>query len=232
MNIAICDDEVEETGNISVLIKEYAQNKNYDIHCRQFNKGSELLNAPKFDLYILDYKMDEMNGVEVAETLKEKFSGNITICYLTNYESAAEEVINHHIYADGFLRKPVDTAKLYEKLDRFYLTSFTNRLLLKKNTELHTVYTGDISYIEADGKRSIFYLINGVQDFNYLLSDMERMLEQNGSFIRVHRSFIVNMAYVASFNSKTVTLRDGTQLPLKNKNFRSVYRDFLFESKT
>ena len=232
MNIAICDDEVEETGRISALIEEYALCKDYDIHCRQFNKGSELLKAPKFDLYILDYKMDEMNGVEVAETLKEKFSRNVTICYLTNYESAAEEVINHHIYADGFLRKPVDTAKLYEKLDRFYLSSFTNRLLLKKGTELHTVYTGDISYIEADGKRSVFHLISGVQDFNYLLSDMERMLKQGGSFIRVHRSFLINMAYVSSFNSRTVTLRDGTQLPLKNKNFRAVYRDYLFETKT
>ncbi len=231
MNIAICDDEIAESGHIFALINEYAQKKDYDIHCRQFNKGSELLKAPKFDLYILDYKMDEMNGVEVAEALKEKFSRNITICYLTNYESAAEEVINHRIYADGFLRKPVDTAKLYEKLDRFYLTSFTNRLLLKKGTELCTVYTGDIRYIEADGKRSVFHTVDGVLDFNYLLSDMERMLQQGGSFIRVHRSFLINMAYVSSFNAKTVTLKDGTQFPLKNKTFRAVYRDFLFESK-
>ena len=28
-----------------------------------------------------------------------------------------------------------------------------------------------------------------------------------------------------------VTLRDGTQLPLKNKDFRTVYRDYLFEFK-
>lgn len=231
MNIAICDDEIEETEHISALIEEYAQYKDYDIHCCQFNKGRDLLKEPKFDLYILDYKMDEMNGVDVAEALKEKFSRNITICYLTNYESAAEEVINHCIYADGFLRKPVDTVKLYEKLDRFYLTSFTDRLILKKGTELHTVYTGDVSYIEADGKRSVFHMVNGVQDFNYLISDMERMLEQGKSFVRVHRSFLVNMAYVASFNGRTVTLRDGTQLPLKNKNFRFIYRDFLFETK-
>lgn len=231
MNIAICDDEIEETEHISALIEEYAQHKDYDIRCRQFNKGSELLKAPKFDLYILDYKMDEMNGIEAAQLLKEKFSGNVTVCYLTNYESAAEEVINHRIYADGFLRKPVDTAKLYEKLDRFYLTSFPDRLVLKKGSELHTVYTGDIIYIEACGKRSVFHTVNGILDFNYLLSDTEHMLEENGSFVRVHRSFLVNMAYVSSFNSKTVTLSDGTQLSLKNKSFRSVYRDYLFETK-
>ena len=58
------------------------------------------------------------------------------------------------------------------------------------------------------------------------------MLQQGGSFLRVHRSFLINMAQVASFDAKTVTLKDGTELPLKNKNFRAVYRDYLFESNT
>ncbi|MBR3094005.1 MAG: response regulator, partial [Clostridia bacterium] len=100
MNIALCDDEVVETRRIAAMIEDYALRKDYDIHCKQFNKGSELLKAPKFDLYILDYKMDEMNGVEVAAALKEKYARGVTICYLTNYESAAGEVINHQIYAD------------------------------------------------------------------------------------------------------------------------------------
>ena len=230
MNIALCDDERTETIRMAELINAYAMRKDYDIHCTQFNKGSELLKAPKFDLYFLDYKMDEMNGVEVAVALKEKYARGVTICYLTNYESAAGEVINHQIYADGFLRKPVVPEQLYEKIDRFYLASFTNRLLLKKGTQQHTVYTQDVVYIEADGKRSVFHMTDGVQDFNYLISDMERMLQQGGSFIRVHRSFLINMAHVASFDAKTVTLRDGTVLPLKNKNFRAVYRDYLFES--
>ena len=232
MNIALCDDEVFETRQLYALILDYAQKKDYDIYCTAFNKGSELLKAEKFDLYFLDYKMDEMNGVEVALALKEKFDRAVTICYLTNFEAAAGEVINHQIYADGFLRKPVVPEQLYEKIDRFYRATFTNRLLLKKGTQQHTVYTQDILYIEADGKRSLFHMKDGVQDFNYMISDMDRMLQHGGAFIRVHRSFLVNMAHVASFDAKTVTLKDGTELPLKNKNFRVVYRDFLFESNT
>ncbi len=230
MNIALCDDEVFETQQMARLIESYALRKDYDIHCKQFNKGSDLIKAPKFDLYFLDYKMDEMDGVEVASALNEKYARGVTICYLTNYESAAGEVINHQIYADGFLRKPVDPEQLFEKLDRFYLASFTNRLLLKKGTQQHTVYTQDIVYIEADRKRSLFHMKDGVQDFNYMISDMEHMLQPGGAFIRIHRSFLVNMVHVASFDAKTVTMKDGTALPLKNKNFRAVYRDYLFES--
>ena len=49
-------------------------------------------------------------------------------------------------------------------------------------------------------------------------------------FYRIHRSFIVNLQYVLRYDSKTVTLTDGTVLPLKTRNFRDVYRDFLFQS--
>ena len=229
MNIALCDDEVYETEHLCALIEAYAVRKDYDIRCTKFNKGSELLKAPRFDLYFLDYKMDEMNGVEVATALKGKYPRGVTICYLTNYESAAGEVINHQIYADGFLKKPVDPAQLYEKIDRFYLASSTNRLLLKKGTQQHAVYTQELLYIEADGKRSLLHMQDGVQEFNYMISDMDKMLMQSASFIRIHRSFLVNMAFVASFDAKNVTLKDGTVLPLKNKNFRAVYRDFLFQ---
>lgn len=230
MNIALCDDEVYETENLYRLIIDYAQKKDYDIHCTKYNSGRELLKADKYDLYFLDYKMDEMDGIEVALALKEKFSRAVTICYLTNFETAAGEVINHQIFAEGFLKKPVDPALLYQKLDRFYLASTTNRLLLKRGTQQHTVYTQDICYIEADGKRSLLHMTDGVQEFNYMISDMEKLLVQCEQFIRIHRSFIISMAYVASFDAKNVILKDGTSLPLKNKNFRAAYRDYLFSA--
>ena len=229
MHIALCDDEVYETDHLCALIEAYAIQKDYDIRCTKFNSGKDLLKADKFDLYFLDYKMDDMNGVEVALALKEKFPRAVTICYLTNFETAAGEVINHQIYADGFLKKPVVPEQLYEKIDRFYLASFTNRLLLKKGTQQHAVYTQDLVYVEAAGKRSLLHMLDGVQEYNYMISDMEKLLMQSASFIRVHRSFLVNMSYVASFDAKNVSLKDGTVLPLKNKNFRAVYRDFLFQ---
>ena len=73
MHIALCDDEVYETDHLCALIEAYAIQKDYDIRCTKFNSGKDLLKADKFDLYFLDYKMDDMNGVEVALALKEKF---------------------------------------------------------------------------------------------------------------------------------------------------------------
>ena len=231
MNIAICDDEIFETEHLERLINDYALQRDYDLHCRRFTSGAELLlQEEKFDLYFLDYKMGEMNGVELAQALKEKFHRSVTVCFLTNYEAAALEVINNRVYADGFLKKPVDPVLLYDKLEQFYRASFSGRLELKKGKGYQTVYTQDVLYIEADGKRSIFHFDDHAESYNYLLTKLETDVLHNVCFYRIHRSFIVNLQYVARYDSKHVTLIDGTILPLKTRNFRDVYRDFLFQS--
>ena len=230
MRIAICDDEAFETDKLYSLIEDYALKKDYNIHCSRFTSGNDLLKQDRFDLYFLDYMMGEMNGVALAQALKEKFSSGVTICYLTNYESAALEVINRRIYADGFLKKPVDAALLYEKLEQFYRASFAERLELKKGKAFQTVYTRDILFIEADRKRSLLHFSDHIEDFNYLLSDLEKSVLPGEIFFRIHRSFIVNMQHVLSYDSKSVTLTDGTVLPLKARTFRDVYRNYLFQS--
>ena len=230
MHIAICDDEAQETEKLYSLIENYALQKDYDIRCARFSSGRELLKEDRFDLYFLDYMMDGMNGVELAQSLKEKFSSGVTVCYLTNYESAALEVINRRIYADGFLKKPVVPALLYEKLEQFYRASFAHRLELKKGKAFQTVYTKDILYIEADRKRSVLHFADRAEDYNYLLSELETSVLPGEVFFRIHRSFIVNMQYVSSYDGKSVTLTDGTVLPLKARDFRDVYRNYLFQS--
>ena len=232
MRIAMCDDERQETEHIDKLIRDYAAAHDYDMQTQTFASGKALLQCEKFDLYFLDYMMEEMDGITLALELKKKFNNAVTICFLTGFDSIAERIINERVYADGFLKKPVDPQLLYEKLDRFYRDSFSSRVILKKGNKQQTVYTQEIMYIEADGKRSLLHTADEVLDFNYLLSEMERLFAPSNSFVRVHRSYMVNLSYVSSYDAKSVTLRGGITLPLKNKNFRAIYRDYLFSSQT
>ena len=50
----------------------------------------------------------------------------------------------------------------------------------------------------------------------------------DGSFYRIHRSYIVNLLYVTSYDAKSVTLQNGVTLPLKAKGFQQAYRRFIF----
>lgn len=227
MRIALCDDEVTVTEQLARMIQTYAFEHNYEMSCDRFSDGSTLLAQDKYDLYFLDYRMEPMDGVALAMALKEKFCNAVTVCFLTSYETAAVRIINLGVQAEGFLKKPVDSAQLEEKLDQFYRLSFFNRFELKQGKRFRTVYAQDVLYAEANDKQTRLHLFDRVEEFNYLLREMERILPA-GLFFRVHRSYIINLQYVDFYDAKSVTLKTGETLPLKAKDFQQAYHRFMF----
>ena len=227
MRIALCDDEPRETEQLSRLIETYASQRDYDISCDRFSDGNELLKQDRYDLYFLDFRMDAMDGIAVADALKKKFGNAVTICYLTNYDAAAAQIINHGVHADGFLKKPADPEALAQKLDRFYHTSFFDRFELKKGKSFRTLYAQDIIYVEASDKQVVVHTWDGAETYNYLMSEIESLLPPT-LFFRIQRSFIVNFQYVYAYDAKSVTMRNGDTLSLKAKDFQKAYREFMF----
>lgn len=227
MRIALCDDEREVTEQLSQMIRQYAFERNYDLECDCYCDGRDLLKKGKYDLYFLDFCMDAMDGIELAKALKEKFSGAVTICYLTNYDAAAAQIINQGIHADGFLKKPADTDELAATLDKFCRMSLFHRFELKQGKRFRTVYAQDILYIEANDKQVLLHTVNGTEPYNYLLREIETVLPDQ-LFFRIHRSYLINLQYVDSYDAKSVTLKNGETLPVKAKDFQKVYHNFMF----
>ena len=227
MRIALCDDEARETEQLAKLIEAYAFDRNYEIECDRFTDGPTLLEQGKYDLYFLDYRMEPMDGIAVAEELKRKFCGAVTVCYLTNYDAAAARIINRGIYADGFLKKPVDPRQLEEKLDQLYRFSFFNRFELRQGKRFRTVYTQDVLYVEANDKQVLLHTFGGVEPYHYLLREIETLLPA-GLFFRIQRSYLINLQYVDSYDARSVTLKNSETLPLKAKDFQKAYHNFMF----
>ena len=136
------------------------------------------------------------------------------------------QIINHRIYADGFLKKPVDPVLLEEKLDQFYRMSFFKRLELRSGKRFDTVYTQDILYVEAANKQVLFHMANGTVAYHYTMGEIEAMIGDR--FVRIQRSYLINLQYVASYTAKTVTMQNGDVLSLKNKGFADAYHNYMF----
>lgn len=233
MRIALCDDEREENEKLSQLIRDYAAVYDYDISTDSFTSGEALLHAEKYDLYFLDYMMDKMDGIELAHALKRKFNNAVTICFLTGYDNIAERIINEGVYADGFLRKPVDAQQLYKKLEQYYKTSFFIRLQLKRDGGYDTIYTQDILFVQASDKKSLIYFYDRCVEYPILLSELETKYLSPELFCRVHRSYIVNMMHIASYDKKRIVMKSGDKVDVSRfKAFQQAYRDFNFKLNT
>ncbi|MBQ9551673.1 MAG: response regulator transcription factor [Clostridia bacterium] len=229
MRIAMCDDERQEIEQIEHLIREYAVERNYEITIQSFVSGKALLQEDKFDLYFLDYMMDEMDGISLALALKKKFNNAVTICFLTGYDNVAERIINERVYADGFLRKPVDPQQLYDKLDQFYKMSFFNRLQLKRDGRYETIYPQDILFAQAVDKKSLIYFYDCCEEYPISLSELEKKYLSPELFFRTHRSYIVNMMHIARYDKRVIVMKSGDKVELSRfKPFQEAYRNFNF----
>lgn len=230
MKIALCDDDINETESLKKLIESYSFEKACDITADAFHSPEELLSKEKYDLYFLDFLMPEMNGVDLALELGRKFNNAITVCYLTSYDNAAIDVINKGASAQAFLTKPAKPDEVKAVLDRFYRQSLGGRLVLRQDRRLKTVYSQDILYVEAVMRKSVFIFFDSKEEFGYTLSELENSLLPENLFFKIHRSYIVNMLHVESFNSKEVRMKNGDVLPLtRHREFKKQYTQFILD---
>lgn len=231
MRIAVCDDEEKENLNLTKLIYDYADENHIDMDIRAFTSGNDLLKEDKFDMYFLDYIMPEMNGTDVALALKEKFGDSLTICYLTSYERAAVTVINNNISAIGFLTKPCSDEELREVFLKLQKKSFFNTIMLKKEGTAFIYYPQDILYAEAMRKTTAIHSFNSKEEFRVSFADIENEYLPKKLFSKVHRSYIVNLMYVKTYNKKEITMKNGDIVPIsRSVDFEKIIDAYRFEN--
>ena len=229
MRIAICDDEKFDSELLSSAIEKYSFEMDYDISVDAFESPEILLQSPKYDLYIISYRLNKTNGIELCKKLEEKHSYSATVVFFTKYIDVAPDCVNA-VRPDGFLTKPLDEEKLHVLIDKFYKSSvlYSDRIVLKRNKTYDTIHSQDILYIEASGKNSILFFAKSEEKYPYIISDLEKDHLSPKLFVRTDRSYIVNMQYIHSFNKKFIFLEDGSKVPLsRHDKFRHAYTNFL-----
>lgn len=172
----------------------------------EFESADEALDAVRSgtaDLIFLDINMPVMNGIDFATLIP----ADTRIIYITAYEQFALQ--GFRVNALDYLLKPVgytDFAGAISKAFEWHAMSRTYRIsspsaadspieaiLIKSENRLVRIKTDTIQYIESLNDRTIVHRTDGSPVASLMtLRDVEDMLPPS-KFMRVHRSFIVNM---------------------------------------
>ncbi len=92
----------------------------------------------------------------------------------------------------------------------------TNKLTVSINGKVHLIDKQDIRFIESIGRKKEIH-VGGKAISVY--SGMDIMDELGASFFQPHRSFIVNLNYVAGYERCEIELSDGTRVPMSKYKF-------------
>ena len=98
--------------------------------------------------------------------------------------------------------------------------------------EIISLLLQDILFIEAMGHTVIYHLSPKKRYENQqytcysTLTETEQVLKERG-FLRIHKSYLVNMAYIKKISNALVLLQNGVELPVGNKYYAESKKKYL-----
>jgi DNA-binding LytR/AlgR family response regulator len=195
--------------------------------CRNALQAVDVLKREKIDLMFLDINMPEITGLDFLKTIPNPPYVIITTAFR---EYAIE---GYDLDVVDFLLKPISFERFLKAINRYIDRTKPSR----NSNGNHSHINPEKKYIHIqDGKTIIKLLLDDIlylegygeyvkvitQNKNHLvrnsLAEFENKLSES-NFLRIHKSYIVNMQKISGFSSLHVILKN-VQLPIGR-----IYRD-------
>ncbi len=220
--IGICDDEQADLERIEEALLKSMEKSSMkgSVDCRLFQDGEALFESCQreaYDLLFLDIEMPGVDGFELAKRICMG-ARKCSIIFVSGYESLVFDSWQYSplwFVRKGMLERDMRLA-LKKCLER---EPFAANCCLFKGKEMPL---GDIMYIECKGHLLFVKRKDGRSFEQYgSLKAFEEEFSAS-SFLRIHKSYLVNQRYIKEIGKREVLLTDGTLLEMGRDRRKSL----------
>lgn len=229
MQICICDDNQYFCGILRSKIIDYFAIADLQCEIIIFNNPDSLLraNLSQFKILFLDIDMPTVNGLDVAKQIFRKFP-NLFIVFVTDLIQYARE--GYRVHAFRYLLKAELDTELGSCIDDIYEEIALNQELVQflgKDAPVEFCIR-DIRYVEGTAYRmvKIHLTDDTITECKGKLADYQEQLQPKG-FVRIQRSFLVNMEHIAVIKSYRTYLKNGEKLQMSERDYAETKKQFL-----
>lgn len=232
VRFAVCDDEQDMTCRISDKLRIYYPGK---CEIKTYTDGKRLLSdchRDRFDALFLDIGMPGLDGIELAQKIREN-DKYVKIVFVTNKEELAHM---GYIYgAFRYVRKKNLEQELRETAESLkeILEASVESLILKTPIGEVARLVKDVKYFEVYG-HDVSAVYNEYEErVCGTMREYDTKLMHSG-FIRIHKSYLVNYRYIDSIEKNDIKLTCGKKLPLSRNRVDEVKKkmhEFLINTK-
>ncbi|MDJ1472223.1 LytTR family DNA-binding domain-containing protein [Cytophagaceae bacterium DM2B3-1] len=206
MNCIIVDDDEMSRAIVKHFV-EQTQFLNLVGICTDAIQAANTLQTTAVDLIFLDVEMPEMTGMELVKSLTSKPQ----VVIISSRADYAVEAFEYSI-AD-YLVKPISYArflKAVEKVrDSFDAQSGGNGqsqdLYIKTDAKIVKITLKELLYVEALADYVILHTATARYIVHSTMKGIEKKLS-DGSFARIHRSYIINTEKIESIEDLSVVI--------------------------
>jgi two-component system, LytTR family, response regulator len=231
----IVDDELDACKILQGLILKYIPELKVIDIAHNVDSAIEKITKCKPDLVFLDIEMPNGNGFTLVERMRNI---DFDIIFATAFDQYAIKAIKYS--ALDYLLKPYDlrelkqaVSKVIEKkhklfnqqrievlLENINGTGAIDKIALPTHDGFIYIKMRNIVRAHSDGNYSIIHLFNGEKHVvSKSLGEIEELLPPE-SFFRIHRTSVVNLAYVSKYiktEGQQVLMDDGSKLDVSHR---------------
>jgi Response regulator of the LytR/AlgR family len=227
LNLIICDNEEIHLNMLLDAVRSTTAAGSLRI---QTAKGIEdirtmLSEGAAIDILLTDIELDNGNAIDMVKGLHMQ-NPLTQVIYVTSYDKYHTKVYEtDHAY---FLQKPVNINDMEQALTlamRRYEAQQKKYLGIIEKRRIERVNYAKIRYLESVGRKTTIYTDDGQVNISQKLSVVETLLGY--SFLKCHKSFVVNMARVRQMMYGGFQLESGEAVPISQKMQKRVKDEFL-----
>lgn len=236
LRILICDDDINMLDKIKKGISRAMSVANINTKIHAFSNiekiSTQILESSDIALLDIDFQESGMNGMALAKKLRAVRKDAIII-FITNFIEYAPE--GYEVQAFRYIMK--------NKLEKDMVPCVLQAVQHLQNSlevfkiqiegEIIDLVIDNILYFEV---MQHFVTVHVQKDklgknlktyeFYATLSALEKQLASKG-FLRIHKSFLVNMKHLKKFQSKEAVLDNGTTLRVSEKSYAEKKQEYL-----
>lgn len=225
IRIGICDDRREDIQRLQAHAAWFGEkHPEIPLKADAFTSPYDLLEAiyegGGYDIYILDIIMPHLNGIDVAQKVRER-GETAEILFLTVSREYAVEAFG--VKASGYLIKPVQKAAFEQEMLNCIRNLAPNEnpaILLKTKEGIRRVHIREIVMVESFNHRRVCILADGTTvETSATLSSLYEQLQEYACFFLPHRAYIVNLEYVNGLAPTELMIAGGRRVPVS----RNIY---------
>ncbi len=230
MIFAICDDDKEQLNILIDLLENYQSASGETMKFDVFQNGLDLMAALQsrtYDALLLDILMPGFNGIEAAKEIRG-FNEKLPIIFLTSSPEFAVE--SYRVHAFDYLLKPVDQVDFYKTLDRICLHKHeqTDTLTIQVAKAIYVLPLSQIEFLEVSNRTLFFHLSDGSEKvITGRLYEYEETLLKHPQFLKVHRSFIINMDLMKALDKQSFLTLSGRNVPISRNLLQSIQKTYM-----
>nr|WP_319271092.1 LytTR family DNA-binding domain-containing protein [uncultured Draconibacterium sp.] len=238
MKAVIVEDEKLSVLNLKEILQEYAPDIEIVEICYSGREAIEILPQLTFDLVFLDIQFND--DFDAFEMLKAWKWDKLQIIFVTSYNDFALKAFKFN--AIDYVTKPIDKddlllaiekakSKIFRKEELEQLLQTINalhnkQLVIKGQNETVFLPASRVLYLKAEKEYSVIHYLDEQKQVKELFTSRHLGYWENEfhefPFLRVHKSFLVNMEHIVSFGGRNLKLSSGTRLEVARDRRKEI----------